>query len=912
MPSSLHQHTPTLSVIDPRRLQVATVAYHRAKLDEPSQARTERQAYDAAGRVRAQWDARLWRLGGESGLPNQRKARSLSGQVLSLESVDAGWRANLFGSGAQALESWDGRGSYRQTTYDPQLRPLTVHEHLEDDIQACVERFTYGICAETGNRCGRLIRHDDPAGTQVYVDYGLLGQAVAQTQHFLKDLTPPNWPGLLPERDALLEAGEPYLTRWRHNALGAVLSQTDALGNEQLCRYNVAGELAHSSLIPDGETELVVMGDISYNASGQMESQTAGNRVSTQVTYAADSGRLLRLFAARPNKVLQDLHYVQDPLGNVVSVEDRAQPTQWFDAQQIDPLSTFRYDTLGQLLEATGRESVLAGIHPGLPELVMPGTSDASRLRNYKQSYTYDAAGNLLTLKHGEAPLRRMKVALRCNRSLYMADEANPPDLDKGFDANGNMLLLEGAQAMTWDARNQLQRVTQVARNGGANDDEVYVYHGNGQRGRKVRIQQAKAVGHVAQVLYLPGLEIRRNTATGEELHVMTVQSGRSQVRRLHWLANGRKALPAAQSRFNVDDHLDSCVLELDEQGEVISHEGYYPFGGSAWWAAKSQIHANGKTIRYSGKERDATGLYYYGLRYYAPWLNRWINPDPAGDIDGLNLYRMVRNNPLRFRDGDGRAPEVVDDYSDNSPSAKAPGFQQDPGTFRRRDMDEHAADARENAVLNAFADFLYSDNYIVESIYTAAFISGMYRFHNEFLPGRWKMIANYRAPGDEGPNATDVTWHQYEKISRKNNFYGVLPQVIVWWQVVNKEALRATKEKEGMLERFLASKGIGRSTQRIMDAFALRATDIERREVLDRHLAEPVEIIAVHVEPVQQPWSLARNVLAREVPSDVSAREVERDLRRMSRNPVSRVAHSAWRTLKRTVLRTPSQRALR
>ncbi|WP_277394708.1 RHS repeat-associated core domain-containing protein, partial [Pseudomonas viridiflava] len=47
-----------------------------------------------------------------------------------------------------------------------------------------------------------------------------------------------------------------------------------------------------------------------------------------------------------------------------------------------------------------------------------------------------------------------------------------------------------------------------------------------------------------------------------------------------------------------------------------------------------------------SGKERDASGLYYYGLRYYAPWLQRWINPDPAGDVDGLNIYRMLRNNP--------------------------------------------------------------------------------------------------------------------------------------------------------------------------------------------------------------------------------------------------------------------------
>ena len=71
-------------------------------------------------------------------------------------------------------------------------------------------------------------------------------------------------------------------------------------------------------------------------------------------------------------------------------------------------------------------------------------------------------------------------------------------------------------------------------------------------------------------------------------------------------------------------------------------------------WSAKSDIEAKYKTIRYSGKERDATGLYYYGYRYYMPWMGRWLNPDPAWTIDGLNLYRMVRNNPVTLSDSNG------------------------------------------------------------------------------------------------------------------------------------------------------------------------------------------------------------------------------------------------------------------
>ncbi|WP_243249230.1 RHS repeat-associated core domain-containing protein, partial [Pseudomonas maioricensis] len=68
------------------------------------------------------------------------------------------------------------------------------------------------------------------------------------------------------------------------------------------------------------------------------------------------------------------------------------------------------------------------------------------------------------------------------------------------------------------------------------------------------------------------------------------------------------------------------------------------------------------KTVRYSGKELDASGLYYYGVRYYAPWLQRWINPDPAGAVDGANLYRFVHNQPTVLKDGIGASPSHFSD----------------------------------------------------------------------------------------------------------------------------------------------------------------------------------------------------------------------------------------------------------
>ncbi|MCF7695939.1 RHS repeat-associated core domain-containing protein [Mycetohabitans sp. B2] len=112
--------------------------------------------------------------------------------------------------------------------------------------------------------------------------------------------------------------------------------------------------------------------------------------------------------------------------------------------------------------------------------------------------------------------------------------------------------------------------------------------------------------------------------------------------------------------RYSLDNHLGSSTIELDAAGQLLTYEEYYPYGGTAVWAAKSEIEAKYKTVRYSGKERDATGLYYYGLRYYQPWVGRWLSADPAGTVDGLNLFGFVKNNPLNYVDDDGASAKDI------------------------------------------------------------------------------------------------------------------------------------------------------------------------------------------------------------------------------------------------------------
>lgn len=73
---------------------------------------------------------------------------------------------------------------------------------------------------------------------------------------------------------------------------------------------------------------------------------------------------------------------------------------------------------------------------------------------------------------------------------------------------------------------------------------------------------------------------------------------------------------------------------------------------------------------RYTGKERDAeSGNDYFGARYYASTVGRFLSPDPqyaqermVKDPQSWNLYAYGGNNPLRFIDPDGEAIELTGD----------------------------------------------------------------------------------------------------------------------------------------------------------------------------------------------------------------------------------------------------------
>jgi len=712
--------------------------------------RTTRITLDIQGRQRSVTDPR--------GNTLVKQTFDLTGGVLCVDSADAGKRRSLLNAAGNPVITWNDRGEMTRTVYDAGRRPTHVYVQRGDGDPVLMERFIYGEAhpnAETLNLRGQIYRQYDGAGMVTNESYDFKGNLLSTVRRLaVKYDETHDWSILdgltsIAQLEAAAESSlesEGYRSETMYNALNIPITLQSHDDTKIVPSYNPANQLqAMDVYIRGADVATRLVESVSYDARGERLSIHYGNGLITDYTYDRWTYRLQRVRTLRGSTRLQDLTYTYDPAGNVMEVRDGALQTVYFDNTVVEPVWKYEYDALYQLVQAEGREhagtqSDEPRAHLDIPVMSLPHANDGQAMRRYIEQYAYDVAGNMVSMKHlaggTNVWTRQCEIAASNNRLLATS---LPDDSDDGalsgaftYDASGNMTSMPHLTAMHWNYRNELTRVEL-----GGGGVAYYTYDIKGQRMRKV---VERTSGLTEETIYLGGVELyRRRSASGVSIERETIrlQDDRRTVALVDTtlIEDGVELdEPKQVIRYQMDNHLGSACLETDEEGRIISYEEYYPFGDTSYQASDGALEASRKRYRFHGKERDEeTGLYYYGVRYYIPWLGRWISCDPGGLIDGANVYAYVRNNPVANRDEAGMYGEAGHFYTvyfvslaagfDEETAFRNAFYSQMPDMVNELDAIEvqkhyvftwmnpynHVADALEEAytdAINMYADF--------------------------------------------------------------------------------------------------------------------------------------------------------------------------------------------------------------
>jgi len=103
-------------------------------------------------------------------------------------------------------------------------------------------------------------------------------------------------------------------------------------------------------------------------------------------------------------------------------------------------------------------------------------------------------------------------------------------------------------------------------------------------------------------------------------------------------------------------DKQNSVVAISNSSGAVISRRGYGSYGETTPTQLASNDNSPTHPFGYTGRRWDADlGLYYYRARWYDPELGTFLETDPIGSLDYINLYSYVGLDPMNATDPSGK-----------------------------------------------------------------------------------------------------------------------------------------------------------------------------------------------------------------------------------------------------------------
>lgn len=411
---------------------------------------------------------------------------------------------------------------------------------------------------------------------------------------------------------------------------------------------------SHTQSINGSSPEMIA--DNSYDELGQLTGKGVGNIASSttrlqDISYSYNvRGWLKTINDINSNNKLFNfkLSYDQPTTGTPL-YNGNIRRADWRTANTDSGLKYYKYyyDDLNRLTKATGQLSV------------------------YNEFADYDKNGNIISLRRGESTGYMDHLTYYyhnsgvSNQLRKVTDSGTPEGFEDGtnttddyaYDANGNLTsdANKGITAITYNHLNLPELVTI----GGQIID--YTYDATGVKLKK------EIPGKVTEYA---GNFVYEKIGTG------------SNVLQFFSHPEGYVSYDGGQFNYvyNYKDHLGNLRLSYTDANQnntnpvslqIIQEKNYYPFGltHKGYNTGGSPLgNAAAKRYGFGGKELQDENIsgsildwYDVSARNYDPALGRWMNIDPlAEQMKRYSPYNYAFDNPLRFTDPDGMAPEDI------------------------------------------------------------------------------------------------------------------------------------------------------------------------------------------------------------------------------------------------------------
>jgi len=386
---------------------------------------------------------------------------------------------------------------------------------------------------------------------------------------------------------------------WAYDAAGNVINKTDYQGSTTTFTYDDSNRLVAM------RNPAYLQASYHYDGAGRLLSRILSNGASTLYNYDKDGYLTKMTQRSANNTVIDERTYGHDDVGNITQVV------------------------------ITGGETISHSYDPAYRLLTADSTNNAN-----DQSWTYDDVGNRQTMtRNGITTYYNTSTGNRLD-DIRSGSPTGVIINSYDYDDNGSRIAKRDSGGAIIESYEYDQRrlISQIITGGNTSS---FKYDPNAYRINKTTPTITN--NYLLEGEHLEATYDATNNLKASYLRGVIVDE----------IINGFEKDGSGKliNRSFHHDQVNSVVVVTDHTGIAAQTNQYGVFGESL-----STTGADTNQLKYTGRESDGGGLYYYRARYYDSVVGRFLSEDPIGFKGGINHYAYVGNNPLNNNDPSGNA----------------------------------------------------------------------------------------------------------------------------------------------------------------------------------------------------------------------------------------------------------------